>query len=83
MRGSNRRKTFATEAAAIAQDGPAAFGGFAGAESVLPLAADFGRLILSFHKFNFVCAPAPNEQRSIAIKRQVSRQQSAIYAMAR
>jgi len=46
----NRRQAFAALAAAVAQRGAAAFGGFAGKKPVLPFAADFRRLILAFHK---------------------------------
>jgi hypothetical protein len=51
---SNRREALATLAAAIAQGGAPAFGAFAGQETMLPHAAAFGRLILSFHKINSV-----------------------------
>jgi hypothetical protein len=40
---------FATDATAIADDGFASFGGITFTETVLPLAADFRWLILSFH----------------------------------
>ena len=47
---SNRSEPFPTHAAAIGQGGFAALGGITVQEAVLPLAADFGRLILAFHK---------------------------------
>jgi len=40
----------AAGAAAVAQNGPAALAPVAGQKTMLPSAADFGRLILSFHK---------------------------------
>jgi hypothetical protein len=46
----NWSEPFATHAAAIGQGGLAALGGITVQEAVLPLAADFGRLILAFHK---------------------------------
>jgi hypothetical protein len=49
MAGSNRREALATHAAAIGQRGLAALGGITIQETVLPLAADFRRLILAFH----------------------------------
>jgi hypothetical protein len=49
----NRRQAFATVAAAVAQRGAAAPGGFAGEKPVLPFAAHFFWLILAFHKFRF------------------------------
>ena len=53
---SNGRQAFAAHAAAVAQRGAAALGGFAGEKSVLPFAADFRRLILAFHKSNLIRA---------------------------
>jgi hypothetical protein len=47
----HRRQAFAALAAAIAQRGAPAFGALARQETMLPDAATFGRLILSFHKF--------------------------------
>ena len=49
--GLNRREAFAPRAAAAGDRGAAAFGAGAGKEPVLAFAADFGRLILAFHKF--------------------------------
>ena len=49
-RGLNGSQSFAARPAAIAKNCLAAFGGIAVKEPVLPSAADFGRLILSFHK---------------------------------
>jgi hypothetical protein len=40
----------ATLAAAVSQRRTATFGGFTGEKAVLAFAADFGRLILAFHK---------------------------------
>lgn len=40
----------AADAAAIGEGGLAAFGGVAVQKTMLPLAADLGRLILTFHK---------------------------------
>jgi hypothetical protein len=50
MAGSDGRQAFAALAAAVAQRGTAAPGGFAGEKSVLPLAAHLLWLILAFHK---------------------------------
>jgi hypothetical protein len=47
--GSNRCKTLATDAAAVRQDGLATSSRVAAEKTVLPFAADFRRLILSFH----------------------------------
>jgi hypothetical protein len=46
----NRCQAFATVAAAVAQRGAAATGGFAGEKPVLPFAAHLLWLILAFHK---------------------------------
>src|SRR5207245_1991821 len=46
---SHRGQTFSSDAAAVAQDRPATPGGLAAEEAVLAFAADFRRLILSFH----------------------------------
>jgi len=51
---SNRRQALATKPAAVAQDGLAAFARIAVEKSMLPFAADLGRLILAFHKFNWL-----------------------------
>jgi hypothetical protein len=48
-KGLNRGEALAALAAAIAQNGFSALGRITAAEPVLPLAADFRRLILSFH----------------------------------
>jgi hypothetical protein len=53
MAGLNGRQAFAALAAAVAQRGAAALGGFAGEKSVLPFAAHFRWLILAFHKLCF------------------------------
>ena len=50
LSGLDWRQTFTADAAAIRQNRAAAFRAVAGAEAVLPLAADFGWLILPFHK---------------------------------
>jgi hypothetical protein len=50
----NRREALAALATAIAQGGAPAFGAFASQKTMLPDPATFGRLILSFHKFNSV-----------------------------
>lgn len=47
---SNGRQALAAHAAAVAQRGAAAPGGFAGKKSMLPLAPDLRRLVLAFHK---------------------------------
>jgi hypothetical protein len=51
---SNRREALAALAPAIAQGGAPAFGAFASQKTMLPDPATFGRLILSFHKFNSI-----------------------------
>jgi hypothetical protein len=51
MTGLNGRQAFAAFAAAVAQRGASAPGGFAGKEPVLPFPAHFLWLILAFHKF--------------------------------
>jgi hypothetical protein len=53
----NGRQTFAPDAAAVAQGGAAASGAFAREKTMLPFAAAFGRLILSFHKFKNTSHP--------------------------
>ena len=77
MRRLYRCQAFASGAAAVPQRGAAAFCGFAGKKPVLPLAADFRRLILAFHKFKFRSIPRgklhPTERGRIAMKRLVSR----------
>jgi hypothetical protein len=50
MAGLNGRQAFAALAAAVAQRGAAAPGGFAGKKPVLPFAAHLLWLILAFHK---------------------------------
>jgi hypothetical protein len=55
MAGLDWRQSFAAFAAAIAQRGASATGGFAGKEPVLPFPAHFLWLILAFHKFK--CRP--------------------------
>jgi hypothetical protein len=45
----NWSQAFASDAAAIGENGSSAFGGIATQEAVLPLATDFRRLILAFH----------------------------------
>jgi len=52
MPESNRSQPLATNAPAIGQSSLAAFGGVTIQKAVLPLAADFRRLILAFHKLN-------------------------------
>jgi len=47
---SNRRQAFAAHAAAIPQNAFAALGRIAGQKAMLPLAADFRRLVLAFHR---------------------------------
>jgi len=47
----NGREAFAARAAAAGKRGAAALGGRAGEKPVLAFTADFGRLILAFHKF--------------------------------
>ena len=47
----NGREAFAARAAAAGERGAAALGGRAGEKPVLAFTADFGRLILAFHKF--------------------------------
>jgi hypothetical protein len=54
---SDGRQAFAAGPAAIAQDGAPALLAVAGKKAMLPLAAHFGRLILSFHKFKSFAAP--------------------------
>ena len=49
---SNRRQAFAAVATAVGQRGLAALARITVKESVLAFAADLGRLILAFHKFN-------------------------------
>jgi hypothetical protein len=44
-------ETFAALAAAVGQNGAAAFAGITVEKPVLAFAADFRRLILAFHKF--------------------------------
>jgi len=51
----NRRQAFAAHAAAIGQSGLAALGAATIEETVLPFAANLGRLILSFHKIKKCC----------------------------
>ena len=51
----DRRQTFATDPAAVAESGAAALGGLAVKKSVLSFAANLRWLILSFH----VCRPVP------------------------
>jgi hypothetical protein len=50
MPESNWREPLTTNATAIGQSSLAALGGVAVQEAVLPLPADFRRLILAFHK---------------------------------
>jgi hypothetical protein len=50
MPKSNGSQPLATHPAPIGESGFAALGGITVQESVLPFAADFGRLILAFHK---------------------------------
>ena len=47
--GLNRGQAFAAHTAAIGQGGLSALGGIAIQESMLPLAANLRRLILTFH----------------------------------
>jgi len=51
---SHRGQAFAALPAAVAQRGAAALAAVAREKTMLPLPTAFGRLILSFHKFNFV-----------------------------
>ena len=51
---SNRGQAFAAVAAAVGQRGLAALAGIAVKKPVLAFAADFRRLILAFHKFNWL-----------------------------
>jgi hypothetical protein len=51
---SNRRQAFAPVAPSVSERGLAALAGIAIEKSVLAFAADFRRLILAFHKFNFI-----------------------------
>jgi hypothetical protein len=46
----HRGEALATRTAAAGDGGAAALGGLAGEKPVLAFAADFGRLILAFHK---------------------------------
>jgi hypothetical protein len=52
--GSNRRQAFASHAAAIGKRGFAALARIAVKKSMLPFTADFRRLILAFHKLNWL-----------------------------
>ena len=74
---SNRRQAFAAVAAAVGQRGLAALAGIAVEKSVLAFAADFRRLILAFHKFNFIAFWRGKlrftERERLAVKRLVSR----------
>ena len=56
--GLDRGQAFAAFAAAVAQRGAAAPGGFAGEKPVLPFPADFRRLILAFHKILIIVSGA-------------------------
>jgi hypothetical protein len=78
------RQAFAADATAVRQSGAAALGRVAIQKSVLPLAANLGRLVLTFHKFlilhvqpqRFGAAgntPLHTERESIAMKVEVSR----------
>jgi len=51
---SNRRQAFTAVAAAVGQRGLAALARITVKKSVLAFAADLGRLILAFHKFNWL-----------------------------
>jgi hypothetical protein len=68
MTTSNGRETLAANAAAVGKGGFAALAGVAVQKPVLPLAADFRRLILTFHKLN----NGTNERGRIAAKRAMS-----------
>jgi hypothetical protein len=67
-RDLNRRQAFAARATAAGKRGTAALGGRAGKEPVLAFAADFGRLILAFHKFKKIIPAEKPERGRIAIK---------------
>lgn len=60
IKPSNRSQPLAAHAPAIAQGGPATFGGIAFQETVLPFATDFGRLILAFHKIKSPASESPH-----------------------
>ena len=74
---SNRRQAFAAVAAAVGQRGLAALARVTVEKSVLAFTADFRRLILAFHKFNWLRAAAEKlrltERERVAVKRLVSR----------
>jgi len=84
--GLNRRQAFAAHTAAIGQGGLSALGGIAIQESMLPLAANLRRLILTFHnllkifrdpqpvKFtgNTGDTPLSTERERIPMKKRVS-----------
>jgi hypothetical protein len=60
--GSDRRQALAPGAAAVAQDGPPAPGRVAAQKTMLPLSADFRRLILSLHKIISESGPTTGER---------------------
>jgi hypothetical protein len=56
---SDGRQAFAADAATIAQSGATTPGALASEKTVLPLAANLGRLVLAFHKSNSAPTPEP------------------------
>jgi hypothetical protein len=78
----DRSQAFASYAAAVLKDCPAAFCGVAAAKSMLPLAADFGRLILAFHFFVYKTKVSPATVRGRidpALERSGSKQNARGY----
>jgi hypothetical protein len=73
---SDRGETFAALAAAVGQNGAAAFAGIAVEKPVLAFAADFRRLILAFHKFKYARLALKlrlTERESLSVNRPLSR----------